>query len=427
MNDFIIKGDICCSVNKDAIVTVPDGCVVCRNGLSAGVFESVPLKYSSLPVHDYRGMLVMPGMVDLHIHAPQYAYRGLGMDMELLDWLNAYAFPEEIKYADKDYAARAYSIFAEAVKKSATTRLAVFGTVHNYATLLLAEALERTGCVSFVGKVNMDRNSPDKLREPGAMYSSDDTERFIIEIQSKYRNTYPIITPRFTPSCTDELMELLGKLSEKYGIPVQSHLSENPGEVEWVKELCPWASFYGETYDRFGLFGSPAKTIMAHCVYSGEEEIALMKKNGVFIAHCPGSNMNVASGIAPIRKYLDMDMRVGLGSDVAGGNSESIFTAMVDALQSSKLYWRLVDQSMKPLTVSEAFYMATKGGGRFFGMVGSFERGYEFDAVVIDDMHLPHPQPLSLRERLERAIYLGGDIKAMKAKYCRGDLVHLVN
>ena len=423
MNSFIIHGDFCYSRDKNTLIAREDSYLVCKNGICAGVFDRIPAPYAHLPVHDHSGMLVMPGMVDLHIHAPQYAYRGLGMDRELLDWLNTYAFPEESKYGDLAYADRAYTIFANAVKQSATTRLCVFGTLHREATELLMDKLEDTGAVSYVGKVNMDRNSPDDLREVSAQASLDDTERFIEETRDKYRNTYPIITPRFTPSCTDELMRGLGELSQKYGVRVQSHLSENPGEVAWVRELCPWAENYGGTYDRFGLFGKPEKTVMAHCVYSDENEIARMKENGVFIAHCPASNMNVASGVAPIRKYLDNGMCVGLGSDVAGGHSESIFTAMVDALQVSRMYWRLVDENCMFLTVPEVFYMATKGGGEFFGKVGSFEEGYECDAIVIDDSLLPHPQPLSLEERLERAIYLQGDIKAMKAKYCRGALV----
>ena len=420
MNSFIIHGDICYSADQNTLITKENGYLVCEDGISLGVFDSIPEEYSGLPLHDYSGMLVMPGMVDLHIHAPQYAYRGLGMDRELLDWLNTYAFPEESKYGDLAYADNAYAIFANAIKKSATTRLCVFGTLHREATELLMDKLEQTGAVSFVGKVNMDRNSPDDLRETSAQESLADTERFILETQSKYKNTYPVITPRFTPSCTDELMKGLGELSKKYHIPVQSHLSENPGEVAWVRELCPWAENYGEAYNRFGLFGKPEKTVMAHCVYSDDNEIARMKENGVFIAHCPASNMNVASGIAPVRKYLDTDMNIGLGSDVAGGHSESMFTAMVDALQVSRLYWRLVDQSSRFLNIAEVFYMATKGGGAFFGKVGSFEEGYECDAVVIDDSLLPHPRPLSLGERLERAIWLGGDVKALKAKYCRG-------
>lgn len=423
MNSFIIRGDVCFSADKNTLITKENSYLICENGVCAGVFDKIPERYASLELHDYSGMLVMPGMVDLHIHAPQYAYRGLGMDRELLDWLNTYAFPEESKYSDLAYADRAYTIFANAVKKSASTRLAVFGTLHREATELLMDKLEDVGVVSFVGKVNMDRNAPDDLCEASAETSLKDTERFILETQNKYRNTYPIITPRFTPSCTDELMAGLGELSKQYGIRVQSHLSENPGEVAWVRELCPWAENYGDAYDRFNLFGKPEKAVMAHCVYSDDNEIARMKENGVFIAHCPASNTNVASGIAPIRKYLDQDMRIGLGSDVAGGHSESIFTAMVDALQVSRLYWRMVDENQKPLNVAEVFYMATKGGGEFFGKVGSFEEGYECDLIVIDDSLLPHPQPLSLQERLERAVWLGGDIKALKAKYCRGALV----
>lgn len=426
MNSFIIRGDICCSADKNQLITKENGYLVCENGISAGIFDSTPEQYAHLPVHDYSGMLVMPGMVDLHIHAPQYAYRGLGMDRELLDWLNTYAFPEESKYGVLAYADKAYTIFADAVRKSATTRLVIFGTLHREATELLMDKLEDIGVVSFVGKVNMDRNSPDDLREASAQASLADTERFINETQNRYKNTYPIITPRFTPSCTDELMQGLGELSRRYGVRVQSHLSENPGEVEWVKELCPWAKNYGEAYERFGLFGDTEKTVMAHCVYSDDAEIARMKENGVYIAHCPASNTNVASGIAPVRKYLELDMNIGLGSDVAGGHSESMFTAMVDALQVSRLYWRLVDSSCKPLNVAEVFYLATKGGGEFFGKVGSFEKGYEFDAVVIDDSLLPHPQPLSVQERLERSIYLAGDIKVMKAKYCRGKEVKLI-
>ena len=421
MNSFIIKGDICYSADKNTILTYENSYAVCVDGISRGVYPVIPEEYRALPIHDYSGMLVMPGMVDLHIHAPQYAYRGMGMDKELLEWLNSYAFPEEAKYADLSYAESAYSIFADAIKNSATTRLCVFGTKHTEATKLLMDQLDAAGVCSYVGRVNMDRNAPDDLREPSAEYAIAETERFITETQGRYRRTRPIITPRFVPSCSDKAMEGLGRLAAKYNAPVQSHLSENPDEVAWVKELCPDADSYGDAYDRYGLFGRPTKTVMAHCVWSDERETELMKRNGVYIAHCPASNMNVASGIAPIRRYLDMDMNVGLGSDVAGGHSESIFAAMREAIQVSKLYKRLVDADAKPLDIAQAFYMATLGGGSFFGRVGSFKPGYAFDAAVIDDSLLPHPQPLTLIERLERAVYLGGDIKALRGKYCEGE------
>ena len=424
MNSFIIHGDIIYSADKDSLITVPGGYAVCADGICAGVFTEVPERYTGLPVRDFGGMLVMPGMADLHIHAPQYAYRGLGMDMELLDWLNTYAFPEERKYRELDYADRAYRMFADAIRRSAATRAVIFGTIYRQSDELLCELMEATGIVSYVGKVNMDRNAPDIITEkPERSVAS--TERYINNTLGKYENTYPIITPRFVPSCSDPVLEGVGKLAARYGVPVQSHLSENPGEIEWVRELCPWAGFYGEAYDRFGLFGSVTKTVMAHCVWSGEDEIALMKERGVYIAHCPASNMNVSSGIAPIRRYLDEGLNVGLGTDVAGGHTESLFTSVVEAIQVSKLYWRLVDSSKKPLSFAEAFYTATRGGGAFFGKVGAFDEGYEFDALVIDDSALPHPQELDLTRRAERAVYLNGDIRAMKAKFCRGREIEL--
>ena len=419
MNSFVIHGDIVFCPYKKQMVAIEDGWVVVRDGIIELPYIELPDSAKDLPVHDFKGKLVMPGMVDLHIHAPQYAFRGLGADMELLDWLKNYAFKEEAKYGDIAYADKAYRIFADALYHSATTRAVVFGTIHRKSTQLLMDRMEESGIVSYVGKVNMDRNGAEDLIEE-TEESFRRTERFIAHTAGKHRNTYPIITPRFVPSCTDELLSRLGWLSEQHELPVQSHLSENPGEVAWVGELCPDSRFYGEVYDKYGLFGNSANTVMAHCVWSTDEEIALMKERGVFIAHCPASNMNVASGIAPIRRYLDEGLQVGLGSDIAGGHSTSIFTAMVDAMQVSRLYWRHIDQSRKPLSFPEALYMATKGGGAFFGKAGSFERGFEFDAIVIDDSVLPHPQELTVAQRAERAVWLGGDRKGLVAKYVRG-------
>ena len=200
---------------------------------------------------------------------------------------------------------------------------------------------------------------------------------------------------------------------------MQSHLSENFGEIEWVKELCPGTHFYGEAYHQFQLFGGDCPTIMAHCVHSSEEELALMKKQGVYVAHCPQSNTNLSSGIAPARHYLEAGLHVGLGTDVAGGFSLSMFRAMADAIQVSKLRWRLIDQTQAPVTLEEAFYMATIGGGSFFGKVGSFEKGYEFDAMILDDSNIRHPQEISTRDRLERLVYLSDD-RNLVGKYVQG-------
>ena len=417
---FILKGNIVYSKNKDELRILKDHYLISESGLVKGVFEKVPPEYAQVSVSDYGECLIIPGLTDLHVHAPQYTFRAMGMDMELLEWLETNTFPEEAKYQDLEYARRAYRIFTDNLKRSATTRACIFGTIHRDATLLLMDQLEQSGLVTYVGKVNMDRNCPDYLREESAEESGIQTVEWIKDVlHKKYQNTMPILTPRFTPSCSDELMENLKKIQMYYQIPVQSHLSENPGEIAWVKELCPWSEFYGDAYDRFGLFGADGKTVMAHCVYSGKEEQQRMKENGVFIAHCPESNMNLSSGVAPVRTFLEEGLHVGIGSDVAGGSTENLFKAMALAIQASKLRWRMQDDSLKPLTLEEVFYIATKGGGEFFGNVGSFEQGFELDAVVLDDTRIVHSQNLDVRARLERMIYLA-DEREVRAKYVRG-------
>lgn len=419
MKNFVLKGNICYSESSDSIRLLPNSYLVCEDGLCAGAFTELPEKYASLPLTDYGDRIIIPGLVDLHLHAPQFAFRGLGMDMELMEWLNTYTFPEESKYADLEYAERAYSLFARHMHLCATTRAAIFSSLHSPATELLMDKMEESGLVSFVGKVNMDRNSPDYYCEESAQASLEATERWICNTMDKYKNTRPIITPRFIPTCSDELMRGLRGLVEKYNLPVQSHLSENYNEIALVQELCPDAKFYGDAYNRFGLFGGDHPCIMAHCVHTGEEELDLIKKNGVFIAHSPLSNSNIASGVAPISKYLANDIHVGLASDVAGGETENMFYSIASSIRASKLRWRLRDQSVKPLSVDQAFYIATVGGGSFFGKVGSFEPGYEFDALVLDDSGLDHPQELSLRSRLDRCLYLADD-RDIRAKYVRG-------
>lgn len=429
MNRFVLKGNICYSVSKAEIKTV-SGYVVCCDGESAGVFETLPDQYKDFELRDLKDNLIIPGMVDLHIHAPQYAFRGMGMDYELLEWLNTQTFPEEAKYKDPDYPRKAYTIFSENMKKSATTRACIFATRHREATEILMDLMEESGLVSFVGKINMDRSAPEELVEESADMSAYHTFGWINDIAGRYKRTKPILTPRFIPSCTDDLMDQLREIQRAYSLPVQSHLSENKGEIEWVRELRPDSSFYGDSYDKHDLFGDEnldfekVNTVMAHCVWSSDEEVSLMRENGVFIAHCPASNINLASGIAPVRKYLDLDMKIGLGSDVAGGQSESIFRAITDAIGASKMYLRYVDESARAVTFEEAFYMATKGGGEFFGNVGSFEEGYEFDALVLDDSILAHPLALNLRQRLERSVYLSLDLcGGIKEKYVRGNKV----
>ena len=416
---FALKGTICYSTSPTELSITEGGYVVCESGHCAGVFPELPDRYRQIPCTDFGDELIIPGLTDLHIHAPQYTFRASGMDLELLDWLNTITFPQEARYEDTEFARAAYTIFAEDLKKGPNTRACIFGTLHVPATEILMELLNQTGLKTMVGKVNMDRNGSPVLQETSAQASADATLSWLEDTLTKFKNVKPILTPRFIPSCSDELMEKLSALQQKYHLPVQSHLSENLGEIAWVQELCPDTHFYGEAYSRFGLFGGDCPTIMAHCVHSSDEEIALMKKQDVYIAHCPQSNTNLSSGIAPVRQYLDEGLHVGLGSDVAGGTCSSILRAMADDIQVSKLYWRLIDSSMKPLTLEEAFYMGTEGGGSFFGKAGSFKEGYEFDAVVLNSSTIPTPLKLSPKDRLERLVYLSDD-RNISAKYTAG-------
>lgn len=409
MHTFALKGCIIDSKTHKELRAVEDGFLVVKNGLVEGVFSTLPAEYKDIPVEDHSGKLIIPGMTDLHVHASQHRYRASGMDLELLDWLDTYAFAEEARFKDVAYAKENYQNFADDILHSTTTRACIFATVHKDATIALMDIMEKSGLVSYVGKLNMDRNCPDYLSEGTAENSLSQTEAWLQEVQGKYQNTRPMLTPRFIPSCTDETLKGLGELRKKYGVAVQSHMSENLSEIQWVKELCPYADFYGDAYDKNGLLRGETPCVMAHCVYSCEEEQQMMKDGNIFIAHSPESNCNVSSGVAPISEYLKKGLKVGLASDVAGGSTVNLMRAMVIAIQSSKLRWRLLDQSVDALTFPQAFFLATRGGGEFFGKVGAFEKGFEADIVVLDDSKITPHGGITPQVRLERTVYLGDD------------------
>ena len=391
-----------------------DGCVT---GVAA---DLASLDSTDAEIIDFGDCLLIPAMNDLHVHAPQYRNQGIAMDLELLPWLQNYTFPEDMKYADMAYAERMYRRFVRDLWRFGTMRACVFATIHTDSTRLLMRLFQEAGMGALVGKVGMNRNCPEGLSERVddmvAGYESLISE-FNGEPMSLVR---PIITPRFIPSCSSEMLQACGQLADKYQLPVQSHLSENKDEIAWVQELEPESTSYGDAYDRYGLFGQ-TPTIMAHCVWTDGDELALMKRRGVVVAHCPTSNFNVASGMAPIRRFLDEGLQVGLGSDISGGHDLNIFRMMVYAIQVSKMHYQQ-NHERAFLSLSEAFWIATKSAGRFFGRVGSFEPGYEFDALVIDDGDLNHDH-YSLLHRLERYIYLGDDRQILH-RFCRGKEIH---
>jgi len=413
--EYLVHGDLCFSTAPRHIETMEASYLHVKDGKCISCYKELPEALSSLEIKDYSGNLIIPGMVDLHLHAPQYAYRGTKMDLPLLDWLNSNTFPEEAKYEDMNYAKAAYKNFVEDLKESPTTRAVIFATLHKEATLCLMDLLEKSGLETMVGKVNMDRNSPDYLTEHSAEEALENTRNWLQAIPEDYRHCHPILTPRFTPTCSDALMEGLGKIKKEKGIPLQSHLSENKAEIAWVKELCPGTKNYGESYDRYGLL---QHSVMAHCVHTREDELELLKERECYICHCPQSNTNLQSGVAPVKHFLKKGAKLGLGTDVAGGANLSMFRAITDAIHVSKLRSCLLLEDAA-ITVEEAFYMASLSGGGFFGKVGSFLTGYEADFLVYERKRESIREG-SLLERLEMLLYTENELFRMKAKFVSG-------
>ena len=412
----IYKGNLLFTPDRTGFRVIENGYVAVADGLVTGVSSRLSdVNSGGAEVVDLGDRLLIPAMCDMHVHAPQYRNQGMSMDHELLTWLNVYTFPEEAKFADTAYAERIYRRFVRDLWRYGTMRSAVFATIHADSTRLLMRLFEQSGMGALVGKVDMDRNCPDALRQTvdEAVAAN---ESLIAEFSDPNGLVRPIITPRFIPSCTPAMLQACGRLAREKGLPVQSHLSENRSEVALVHELEPESSSYGDAYRRYGLFGQ-TPTLMAHCVYSSDDEIELMRRGGVMAVHCPTSNLNIASGMSPVRTLLDRGVRVALGSDISGGHDLNMFRVMVYALQVSKL--ASVVQGVQPqLTLPEVFWCATKSAGSFFGRVGSFEPGYEFDALVIDDSDLNFDH-YTLLERLERFVYLGDD-RHIVGRYCRG-------
>ena len=328
----VYKAHILYTKEKSHFEVLENGYIaVDADGRVAGVSTDLAsLDCEGAEVVDFGDRLLIPAMNDMHVHAPQYRNQGIAMDMELLPWLQNYTFPEEMKYLNPAYAERMYRRFVRDLWRFGTMRACVFATIHTDSTRLLMRLFEEAGMGALVGKVAMNRHCPKGLSE-----SVEDMVQGYEALIAEYNNpealVRPIITPRFIPSCTPEMLQACGELAAKYGLPVQSHLSENRDEIAMVMSLEKESTCYGDAYNRYGLFGQ-TPTVMAHCVWTEGEELELMKRQGVMVAHCPTSNFNVASGMAPIRQFLDEGLSVGLGSDISGGHDLNIFRMMVYAI-----------------------------------------------------------------------------------------------
>ncbi|MEH7342967.1 guanine deaminase [Bacillus sp. JJ1532] len=342
------------------------------------------------------GQYFLPGFVDLHVHAPQWAQSGTALDIPLYDWLNTYTFPVESKFADLDFANEVYQDVVSTLLANGTTTALYFATVHKEASFLLAKICAEKGQRGLVGKVVMDdpEQNPEYYRDADTKTALADTEEFILAVKELAKSTkqgvYPVVTPRFIPSCTDEALKGLGELAEKYDTYVQSHCSESDWEHGYVKERYNKNDAFA-LHD-FGLLRE--KSVMAHCNFLDDNDADLFAETGTAIGHCPISNAYFANSVIPIAHLHSKGVDIGLGSDISGGFSPSLFDNARQAVMSSRMLEDGVNTKLPAekrgvpnsrITINEAFYLATAGGGESLSLpIGRLAENYSWDAQIID-------------------------------------------
>ncbi|EMD39920.1 hypothetical protein CERSUDRAFT_112165 [Gelatoporia subvermispora B] len=344
------------------------------------------------------GTFLVPSFYDLHLHAPQFLYQGTGLHLPLMQWLDAYAYDAEERLdADPDLADKVYTRLAARLIEGGTGTVLFFGTIKAETNLILARVMQAAGIRAFVGKLSMDISSRPTYIEKSSEESLSAAKKFIrdccaqvADLPLHERLVQPVVTPRFIPTCSDELLKGLGALAADESVMVQSHMAESHDEVEWVKAERKQDDI--DIFDQTGLLTS--RTVQAHCTFLDSPSLEKMHKNGAAVAHCPLSNCYFSSKPFPLREALQRGVKVGLGTDIAGGYSIDIMNAMRHAVSSSRVREgaRLtseeadVEQGNTPLSIDwkEALYLATRGGAHALGLHGgAFSVGAPFDAQQI--------------------------------------------
>ncbi len=376
----------------------------------AGAFEAVAARHPGLVVEDLRPFWILPGLIDLHAHLPQY--EAVAADgLELLPWLEQHIFPAEARFADALHASATARQYLKDALSLGTTTAVLYATIHAEATDAIFREAESCGIRAVIGKTMMDRHAPEALRE--------NTETSLRESEELCRawhgkdggRLHYAFTPRFAPSCSRELMLGAGRLAQNYGAFIQTHLAENLQELEWVRELFPEAESYTDVYHRFGLLGP--RTLLGHGVHLAPSERKVLRESGSHLVHCPSSNAFLQSGIMPLGAWLEEGLSVGLGTDVGAGPSLSMFREMGETCTASKVKRAVQrvqsahltgmsglteDQKLQvaealdlnphpALDAAGAFYMATRGGARALGLgdrQGALAAGFDADFLVVD-------------------------------------------
>lgn len=371
---------------------------------------------------------ICPGFIDTHHHAPQTSNLGLGLDRELLGWLQTYTFPREKSYgvrSDESISSE-YSEMCKRLLRGGTTCCVYFGSVQERANEILVDSVAKAGQRAFIGKVCMDQNSPLDYCDESCEASVQGTRNLISYIGDqgeKCKLIKPIVTPRFAPTCSMPLLKGLGLLAHESDCHIQTHISENKSEIHWVRDLFPENASYADVYDAAGLLTE--KTILAHAIHLTEAEKTLISQRQSAVSHCPNSNFALNSGCLNIRDLLERNIKVSLGTDVAGGYSISMLDACRQAIIASKVC-HFEAPASRPLNAAEAFSLATLSGATCLGLesiLGNFQVGKSFDALIVDVYANPQiprgPDDNLLGALFEKFIFCGDD-RCIKSVFVNG-------
>jgi guanine deaminase len=401
-----------------------DGIVICRDGKieAVGAASDLLARVPQAALADFSGCLIAPGFIDTHVH---YVQTGMiaSYGTQLLDWLDRYAFPAELAFADAAHAAAMAKVFCAELLRNGTTTALVFCAVYPQSVDALFAEAERHGMRIIAGKVLMDRNAPEGLRDT-AQRGYDESKALIARWHGRGRSLYAI-TPRFAGTSTPAQLDAAGTLWREHpDVLMQTHIAENRREVEWTAELFPQAKNYLDIYDRHGLIGRRA--VLAHGIYLGEDELCRCHESGTALAHCPTSNLFLGSGLFRIGAAKDprRPVHVGLGTDIGGGTSFSLLATMGAAYAIAQLGGRA-------LSAVEAFYLATLGGARALALddrIGSLAPGREADFVVLDPNATPlltlrNARATSVEDQLFALMTIGDD-RAVRATYVAGRQIY---
>lgn len=409
-----------------AIRYFEDGALVIENGKVKELGEAADLlpKYQGQAViTEYQNKLVIPGMIDTHIHLPQTEMIA-SYGEQLLTWLTEYAFPTEKQFSDRDHGLEISEFFLNELLRNGTTTAMVFGTVHPESVDAFFTVAQKKRLRMIAGKVMMNRNCPDYLQDT-VESGYEDSKALIEKWHGQDRLSYAV-TPRFAPTSTPEQLETCKKLMDEYpDVYMQTHLSENVDECEWIKELFPESKDYLGVYEDAGLVRK--RSVFAHGIYLNERELDCLRDNEAAISHCPTSNLFIGSGLFNLKASEEKDIKVGMGSDVGGGSSFSLLQTYSEAYKIQQL------QSNK-LSAYKGLYLNTLGGARTLdleGVIGNFNPGCEADFAVLDYAATPLIElrlnkAKDIHEKLFALMMLGDD-RAVFETWVLGEKAHARN